>query len=70
MSNRAVHIRESYIHDGVLQDLIAAHLYATTLVNDDEEVLSLTIGNPNSDGVRPIVYKTIKNREVELIVHS
>ena len=62
--------QESYIHDETLKDLIAAHLYATTLLNDNEEVLSLTIGLPNADGIRPIQYTYIKNKEVELIVHS
>lgn len=62
--------RESYIHDGTLKDLIAAHLYATTMLADDEEVLELTVGQPNADGIRPIRYKFIKNREVEVIIHS
>lgn len=61
---------QSFIHDGTLRDLIAAHLYATTMVNDDEEVLELLLGEPDSSGVRPINFKIIKNKEVELIVHS
>jgi hypothetical protein len=61
---------ESFIHDGTLKDIIAAHLYATTLVADDEEVLELTVGEPDREGVRPIRYKTIKEKEVELIIHT
>lgn len=62
--------RESYIHDRVLQDLVAAHLYATTTVADDEEVLEVSVSPPDHCGLRTILYKTIKNREVTLIVHS
>lgn len=65
-----IHDREIYINEGTIQDLIAAHLYATTMVADDEEVLEVQLGETNMDGVRAIRYKTIKNREVELIVHS
>lgn len=67
---RPIRNLESYISDGTVKDLIAAHLYATTLVSDDEEVLELDLGEPNREGVRPIRYKIIKNKEVELIVHS
>lgn len=62
--------RESFIHERVLQDLIAAHLYATTTVADDEEVLELTVGPPDHAGLRTILYKTIKNKDVELIIHT
>lgn len=62
--------RESFIHDRVLQDLIAAHLYVTTAVADNEEVLELTLSPPDAVGLRTINYKTIKTKEVELIVHS
>lgn len=62
--------RQSFIHDRVLQDLIAAHLYSTTAVADDEEVLELTLSPPDNVGLRTINYKTMKNKEVELIVHS
>lgn len=61
---------QSYIHDGTLQDLIAVHLQAMSVVNDDEEFISISVGEANSDGVRPISYKIIKHKEVELIVHS
>lgn len=67
---RTPHNREIYLNEETLKDLIAAHLYATTLVNDDEEVLELYLGNERPDGMRPVRYKTIKNKEVELIVHS
>lgn len=65
-------IREltSFIHDGTLQDLIAVHLQACSVVNDDEEFISITVGEPNAEGVRPINYKIIKYKEAELIVHS
>lgn len=62
--------RENFIHDRVLLDLIAAHLYATTAVADNEEVLELTLSDPDHAGLRTINYKTIKMKEVELIVHS
>lgn len=61
---------ESFIHERVLQDLIAAHLYATTTVADDEEVLELTVSSPDNVGLRTINYKTIKNKDVELIIHA
>lgn len=65
-----IETRESFIHDRVLQDLIAAHLYVTTTVADDEEVLEVHLSPPDQVGLRTINYKTIKNREVELIIHS
>lgn len=70
--NKMRHIRElqSYIHDGTLQDIIAVHLQAMSIVNDDEEFISITVGERQADGKRPINYKIIKTREVELIVHS
>lgn len=67
---RLIRDLECYLHDETLKDIIAAHLYAVTMVRDDEEVLELLLGLPNADGVRPIRFKTIKHREVELIVHS
>lgn len=62
--------RENFIHDRVLQDLIVAHLYVTTALADNEEVLELSLGLPDHSGLRTISYKTIKMKEVELIVHS
>lgn len=67
---RNIRTLEVYLNDNTLKDIIAAHLYATTHVSDDEEVLELTVGEPDRDGVRPIRYSIIKNKEVELIVHS
>lgn len=62
--------QESYIHDRVLQDLIAAHLQAISAVTNSEEVLDLTLSIPDHSGLRTISYKTIKTKEVELIVHT
>lgn len=70
MSQRMIHNREIYLNEETLKDLIAAHLYATTVVADDEEVLEVVLGPPNGQSVRSIQYKTIKNKEAELIVHS
>lgn len=67
---RQIRDLECYINDNTLKDLIAAHLYATTMVHDNEEVLELELGLPNSDGVRPIRFKLIEDGEVELIEHS
>jgi len=67
---RPIHDREIYLNDNTLKDIIAAHLYATTVVADDEEVLSVSLGECNADGIRPVRYTTLKNKEVELIVHS
>ena len=67
---RPIRTLESYIHNETLKDLLAAHLYAVCHVNDDEEVLDLTFGEPNADGVRVLSYKIIKNKEAELIIHS
>lgn len=67
---RPIRDLECYLHDETLKDIVAAHLYSMTMLQDDEEVLELTLGPPNAEGVRPIRFKTIKTREVELIVHS
>jgi hypothetical protein len=61
---------ESYLHNDTIKNIVAAHLYAMCRINDDEEVLDLTIGSPDRDGVCPIRYTVIQTREVELIVHS
>lgn len=61
---------ESFIHDRVLQDLITAHLYATSALPETEEVLDMTISTPDHAGLRTLQYQTIKMKEVELIVHS
>lgn len=62
--------RESYIHDRILQDLIAAHLQAMSIIPDSTEVIDLHLSIPDHSGLRTISYKTIKTKEVELIVHS
>lgn len=62
--------RESCIHDRVLQDLIAAHLQSMSAITAADEVLELTLSTPDHAGLRTIQYKTIKMKEVELIVHS
>lgn len=67
---RPIHSRAIYLNEETIKDLIAAHLYATTVVHDDEEVLEVTLGIPNMQGMREVNYKTIQNKEVELIVHS
>lgn len=57
------------IHELTFKDILASYLYMTNLVEDDDEILEVTLGNP-SKGIYPIAFKTIKNREVDLIVHS
>lgn len=59
-----------YLNEDVIKDLVAAHLYAMNVLEDDDEVLELHLGVPNMHGHREINFKTIKNKEVELIVHS
>lgn len=58
-----------YLNETTLKDIIAAHMYATTVVADDEEVLEVTLGEI-VDGMREIILKRIKMKEAELIVHS
>lgn len=67
---RVIKELQSFIHDGTLQDIIAVHLQAMSIVDDDEEFISISVGERQPDGKRPITYKIIKTREVELIVHS
>ena len=66
---RAIRDLTIYLNDGTLKDIIAAHLYAITVVHDDEEVLELSLSEPEND-VREVRFKLIKNKEVEVIVHS
>lgn len=65
-------IRElrSYLSNDTLLDIIAAHLTATSVIDDDEDVLTLRIGEVNEENKRPIYLEIIKMKEVELIVHS
>lgn len=67
---RTINTHEICLHDGVLKDLIAVHLHATSIVHDHEEVLEIVLGEPDADNIRPVWYKTIENREVEVIIHS
>lgn len=67
---RAIRELTSFLHDGTLQNLVAVHLQACSLVNDDEEFISISIGEPNEEGIRPIIYQIIKHKEAELIIHS
>ncbi len=67
---RSVRTIQSYIHDNNFKDILASYLYSLNLVRDDEEVLELSLGNPNQEGIRPINFSIIQTREVELIVHS
>lgn len=62
--------REIYLNEETLKDLIAAHLYAITEVADDEEVLELRVLPSSIEGMCIINYKTIKNKDVELIIHT
>lgn len=69
-ASRSIVNREIYLNEATLKDIIAAHLYATTEVADDEEVLELHVLPSAIEGMCLINYKTIKIKEVELIVHS
>lgn len=62
--------RESYIHDRILQDLIAAHLQAMSVIPSSVEVQDMSISAPDRTGLRTITYKTFKTKAVELIVHT
>lgn len=67
---RNIRTIEVYLNDNTLKDIIAAHLYATSTVHDNEEVLEVVLGEPNAENIRPIQFKVIENREIELIIHS
>ncbi len=61
---------EVFISEGNLKDILAAFLYQTTIVADNEDIVDLTLGLPNQQGTRPIRFKVQKQQEVDLIVHS
>lgn len=67
---RAIRELQSYLHDGTLQDIIAAHLHATSVLDDNEDVIAISVGEPDAEGKRPINLKIIKTQDVELIVHT
>lgn len=67
---RMIHERLIPLNEETFKDMIAAYLYATTFVEYNEEVLEVHIGEVREDGMRMISYKTITNKEAELIVHS
>lgn len=67
---RVIRDLQSWLHDGTLQDIITAHLHAVSVLDDDEDVVALSVGEPDAEGKRPINLKIIKTKEVELIVHS
>jgi len=61
---------EIYLNDNTIKDAISSLLYTLNIVRDDEEILSLSLGEVNMDGARPILFNIITNREPEVIVHS
>lgn len=61
---------EIYLNDKTLQDIIAAHLYAMSIIDHREEIVDLCIGDANEEGVRPVNFKLFKTNEVNLIVHK
>lgn len=60
---------EIYLNETTLKDIIAAHLHAVSVVADEDEILEITLGEIVNN-MRQIIYKRIKTREVELIVHT
>lgn len=66
------HLRniECYLNDATIADAVSSLLYTLNIVNDNEVIVSLTIGNTTVDGVRPINFTCIAEKEPELIIHS
>lgn len=67
---RKVQDRTTYLNDNTLKDIIAAHLYAVSALADDEEVLTISMSEPDEEGIRVLDYQLIKNKDVELVIHS
>lgn len=58
------------LNDETLKDLIASHLAAMCVIKDAEEVLTLSLSEPNEDGTRWVNFSIIELKEPELIIHS
>jgi hypothetical protein len=61
------------INDGMLTDLLVSH-YLRTFANfkleDNEEVITLKLSEPDKDGMRKITFMFIEDREPQIIVHK
>ena len=66
---RKIQERTTYLNQNTLMDLIAAHLYAVSAVADDEEILDMKLINLYGENLI-IMYNSIKDKEVDVIVHS
>lgn len=53
--------------DKTVQDLLAAHLYAMTVVNDDEDILNINLSGVDTHGHRHLEFK-IKQKRKEVKV--
>lgn len=58
------------LNDGTLKDLIAQHLDAIGILREDDEILKMKIGDPDSKGIRKIAFMFIKRREAQVILHE
>ncbi len=58
------------LNDKTLQDLVAQHLDAIGILREEDEILKMTIGEPDSKGIRKISFMFIKRREAQVIVHK
>lgn len=67
---RVVHNLELYLNDKTLQDLIAAHLYAMSIIDHREEIFDITVSPSTEDGIHKINFKVFKQSEPELIIHT
>ena len=61
---------EIYISEGNIRDLLASFLYQIHVVGDYEEVLSVSLGEKNSDGMYALRFMHIPRKEAKLIVHK
>lgn len=70
VGKRPIHNLEIYLNDKTLQDIIAAHLYAMSIVDHREEIFDVCLGDAKEDGTRSITFKVFKQSEPELIIHK
>ncbi len=47
---------KTFIDKHTIDDIVASFLYATSSVNDDEDISNITLGKPNKKGLIPLTY--------------
>jgi hypothetical protein len=61
---------ETSIHHKTIEDQVAAFLYASGIMHDNNEILKIHFGELKKDGTVPLEITFKEEKEVDVIVHN